>query len=116
MADDTNEDEQALAEVRRLMAEADARLEENGDGTIIVRLLCPVQVAGETLHRLTVGRVKVRHVRDSRGREDEVDHYADALVRPAGAVGELESDADYTAVIRAVERQLGKYRAGGARS
>lgn len=88
-------------------------LEENADGTIIVRLSRPVMVAGEEVSRLTVGAVKVRHHRLARDQRFATDAYADALVRPEGAVGELETDRDYMAVLVAVERQLGKFRGAG---
>lgn len=101
---------------RRSMEASDARLEENADGTIIVKLNRPVRVGSEDVARLTVGRMKAKHVRQVTRAGGGLDDYADLIVTPEGATGELESDEDHVAVMRAVDRQLGKYLADGARS
>lgn len=105
----------AIAEVEldAYRAKCAERLDDNADGTVIVRLERPIIVDGEELHRLTVGRVKVRHHRTARAANFGIDAYADELVTPKGAVGELECDADYMAVQVAVSRQLGKFRGAG---
>lgn len=106
----------ASVRYRRSFEAADARLEENSDGTIIVKLTRPARVGSEDLHRLTVGRIKAKHVRQVTRAEGSLDDYADLIVIPEGATGELESEEDHVAVMRAVDRQLGKYLSGGARS
>lgn len=93
----------------------DAHIEENSDGSLIIRLVRAVEFRGEKLHRLTLRRVKVRDVRIAEGKTklEQAHVFADLLVQPEGAVAELESDWDYAVVQRAVGRQLGKYQEAG---
>lgn len=111
--DATDDDEAVIERARREMVAADARIEDGGEGSLIVRLVEPITVAGAQLTRITVDRVRVRHVRACRDAPSSSEAYADALITPSGAFDELGSDLDYTAVLRAVERQLGNFREGG---
>lgn len=108
--------ERVKRELRAELTATDARITENRDGTLIIDLVEPISVAGETHARLTVGRVRVKHVRAARGAEYELEAYAEQLVSPAGAYDELTSDADLAAIWRAAERQLGKFRRAGKAS
>ena len=105
--------EREVEAVQREMEAADARIIENADGTLIVRLEVPVRVGGADHERLTIGRVRVRHLRAARGAEHVLEAYAEQLISPAGALDELASERDYYAVLRATDRALGKFREGG---
>ncbi len=96
-------------------AKLDAFIDESGDGALVVKLSERIELDGDPVHRLTLRRIRVRDVRAARGLTDDaaIDAYADALVSPAGATEELACDHDYAVVLRAVVRQLGKFREGG---
>jgi hypothetical protein len=98
--------------------DADTRISENTDGTFVVKLLVPIGVGDNDLTRVTIGRVRVRHVRESRSLGDPsnievAEFYAMHLVSPEGALDEVASESDHLTILRAVDRALGKYREGG---
>ena len=104
------------AEVQAAWARADERIEQNADGSFILRLYVPIVVDGEKTARLTLRPIRVRDVRAVRGAGSEAELYAERLIAPAGAFDEIASDADFTIAIRAVSRALGNFRGGGAPS
>lgn len=112
----TDEIEELAKKVRAELDAADERIIEGDAGTLIVKLRVPIKVGGEDFYRLTFGRIRVRHVRATRPAPDPLEAYADLLIEPAGAFDELLSDDDYTACLRAAERQLKKFRGGGRSS
>lgn len=112
LSPEEREDYEIRQELKAQKAEARKRIENAGDGVLVVKLLVPVKLDGQEHSRILVGKVRVRHVRKAGG-EDHVWAYADQLCSPAGLFDELESDLDHAAVCVAVEEQLGKFQRAG---
>lgn len=89
----------------------------NADGSTIVKLSAPIQVGGEELTRVTIPKLKGKHLkRAAFATEVTIGHLvalAAEIVQPAGAVDEMEPD-DALAVANEVASVLGKARPGGA--
>lgn len=100
-----------LAQLQR--EELRESIDENADGTMIVRLVMPPEVNGTKHRKLTVRPVKVRDVRAVGADGGSPEEYAARLVEPPEAFDELECERDYSAVLVAVDDQLGKFRRTG---
>ena len=103
--------EEAIEEAR---AQLDAHITENADGMLIIRLVAAVDVDGAPVTRATMRRVKVRDVRAARNaaEEDRLELLAEVLC--GGIYDDLESDFDRLLLLRAADKQLGKYLAHGS--
>jgi hypothetical protein len=73
-------------------------VEENSDGTAIVKLAEPVQFQGAPLSRLTIPRITGKHMRNADwqyGHQNfsigQVVRFANAVVLPAGVIDELDA-------------------------
>ena len=101
---------------RELAEEASSRIEEADDGHLRVRLQTPVQVGTSSRRTVGVRPVLVGDVRACGGIAGDVDVLASRIVEPHGAYDALACNADMLAVQIAVERQRGKFIAGGSDS
>jgi hypothetical protein len=104
-------DERAAREA--LERDLEGMLEENADGTIVVRLKCPIDVGGKTISRITVGTIRAKHIRASESTGGSHRAICDLVASPKEALEELEAEIDDLAVLYATGKQLGKYRAAG---
>lgn len=103
------------------MSDLDSRILENSDGTLIVRLLQPITVGGETHERVTIRRVTGRIARstiydglDENGGGSvtlpKLIDLANALSAPSNAADDVLCEADVLALATAAAKQLGKFR------
>lgn len=105
--------------------DVESRIIENSDGTLIVRLVEPVKLRGETVERVTLRRIRARDARiyiDEGGlqQNSQMLDVASAITSPSGIVDELLCHADLLAVASATSRLVGKFHGtdkhGGASS
>lgn len=105
--------------------DVESRIIENSDGTLIVRLVEPVKLRGETVERVTLRRIRARDVRlyaDDGGlvTTSQVLDLAMAITTPSGVADELLCEADLQAVMEATVRLARKFHGtdkhGGASS
>jgi len=109
--------EEKAAEVERL-AEIDKRLEEQPDGSIVVRLREPIATeGGGERSKLTVAPANAGHIRRARKairvqQEEPNFAFADELVEPKKLYEGIRRNDDLELVKEAVDRQLGKFSPG----
>lgn len=105
--------------------DVESRIIENSDGTLIVRLVEPVKLRGETVERVTLRRIRARDARiylDEGGLNTNalMLDLASSIASPSGIVDELLCHADMLAVVEATVRLVGKFHGtdkhGGASS
>lgn len=105
--------------------DVESRIIENSDGTLIVRLVEPVKLRGETVERVTLRRIRARDARiylDEGGLNTNalMLDLASSIAVPNGIVDELLCHADMLAVVEATVRLVGKFHGtdkhGGASS
>lgn len=105
--------------------DVESRIIENSDGTLIVRLVEPVKLRGETVERVTLRRIRARDARiylDEGGLNTNalMLDLASSIAAPSGIVDELLCHADMLAVVEATVRLVGKFHGtdkhGGASS
>lgn len=91
--------------------------EEQSDGSVIVKLSSPVNVKGEATSRLTIPRLRGKHMFAIKGNINELGtgptfEWADGVVEPHGAVGELEPMDALEVVARLVGKLLSRQATG----
>lgn len=98
--------------------DVESRIIENSDGTLIVRLVEPVKLRGETVERVTLRRIRARDARiylDEGGLNTNalMLDLASSIAVPNGIVDELLCHADMLAVVEATVRLVGKFHGTG---
>jgi hypothetical protein len=94
--------------------------EEQPDGSVIVKLSRPVDVKGESTSRLTIPRLRGKHMFAIKGNIMELGTgptiaWGDCVVEPHGAVGELDPMDALEVVSRLVGKLL-SHQATGERA
>ncbi|HLS32164.1 MAG TPA: hypothetical protein VK039_01115 [Brevibacterium sp.] len=97
---------------------SDERIIENSDGTIVVKLVEPVRLRGDTVERVMLRRLRAKDMRlyiDDGGIDTltKLVDVACAIASPEGIVDELLCQADVTAVLRATSEIVGKFHGSG---
>lgn len=88
------------------------RIDENADGSLVLKLHHPVTFEGADIERLTMRKITVfalRKVVNDKGTYNALD-MACVLALPEGAADKLDSAVDADLLVLAVQTQMGKYQ------
>lgn len=94
------------------------QIEENSDGTILVRLKRTVTIGREPYERVTIRELTGRQMRRIEGAQDNASaaaimDVANELSDPPGIADMVRCQQDLTAIMEATTRQVGKFTQTG---